>query len=299
MTKSIRLISLLCLFAVCNQAKAQSDSLRARSSVFFSPDNILSFADFLWRQNDYPRAIDEYQRYLFSTRVGKRSYACYQLGRCYLRTGNPDRAAGYFAQAAGHATQPAFKDSMRVAHVAALLVADQSEPFLRAIDTIAVHLYSTELQQRLLKLKVLYFLKQKKWGKAIDVLNNASNSGDYKTKPDLFNLALRGQNLPRKSTWAAATLSTLIPGTGKLYAGRISDGLYSLILIGGNAWLAYEGFRDKGVSSFKGWLFGTIGAVFYVGNIYGSVVAVRLYNKSTENTLLNDIQAQIRISTHF
>lgn len=299
MTKSIRLISLLCLFAVCNQAKAQSDSLRARSPVFFSPPNILSFADFLWYQSEYRRAIDEYQRYLFSTKDGKRPYACFQLGRCYLRTGNPDRAADYFSQAADYATQPTFQDSARVAHIVALLVADQSESFLRSIDTISLHPTSTELQQRLPELKALYFLKQKKWGEAIDVLNNAGNTEDYEAKPDLLNLAFRGQNLPRKSPWVAATLSALVPGTGKLYAGRLSDGLYSLVLIGGNAWLAYEGFRDKGVSSFKGWLFGTVGAVFYVGNIYGSAVAVRLYNESTENTLINDIRTQIQISTRF
>ena len=294
--KPARLLLLLCLFTVCDQARAQSDSLRTDPSVFFSPDKILSFADFLWRQNDYRRAIDEYQRYLFSQETSQRAYASFQLGRGYLRTGQPDKAATFFARATDYATLPAIRDSAHVAHAAALLRMDPPTLFLASIDTIGTRLASPALKQRLLDLKTLSFLQQQQWGEALNVLQEAANPETVET---LRNLAHRGQQLPRKSTWVAATMSTLIPGSGKLYAGRITDGLYSLIVIGGNAWLAHEGFRDHGSDSFKGWFFTVVGSFFYVGNIYGSVVAVRLYNQRSENALLNDVRAQINISTRF
>jgi hypothetical protein len=39
----------------------------------------------------------------------------------------------------------------------------------------------------------------------------------------------------------------------------------------------------------RGWIFGSIGAVFYAGNIYGSTVAARVYNHQLEVSLLRSL----------
>ena len=57
---------------------------------------------------------------------------------------------------------------------------------------------------------------------------------------------------------------------------------------------AYDGYSDKGTRSVKGWIYGTIGTIFYLGNIYGSVVAVRIQNERLENDLLKRIEINVK-----
>ncbi|MEJ2567876.1 MAG: hypothetical protein P8Z50_03225 [candidate division WOR-3 bacterium] len=52
--------------------------------------------------------------------------------------------------------------------------------------------------------------------------------------------------------------------------------------VGITGWQAYEGFKADGVHSVKGWIFGVVGGIFYLGNIYGSVVAADIYNEEQE-----------------
>jgi TM2 domain-containing membrane protein YozV len=86
----------------------------------------------------------------------------------------------------------------------------------------------------------------------------------------------------------AGTLSAIIPGTGRIYAGRLTDGLYSLLVIGTTGWQAYEGFQDDGVRSTRGWIYGAVCGFFYLGNVYGSVVAVKIHNDRLELNLLRE-----------
>ena len=58
-------------------------------------------------------------------------------------------------------------------------------------------------------------------------------------------------------------------------------------------WGAYDGFSENGVSSRKGWTLGTIGGIFYLGNIYGSVVAAQRHNQRTEAAFLATIPLDI------
>jgi TM2 domain-containing membrane protein YozV len=98
-----------------------------------------------------------------------------------------------------------------------------------------------------------------------------------------------------KSKFQAAALSAFIPGSGKIYSGRIADGLYSLLLVGLTAWQSYDGFEDDGASSAKGWIFGVLGTAFYLGNIYGSAVAVEIYNRKIHNEFLRGLQIEITL----
>jgi len=81
-----------------------------------------------------------------------------------------------------------------------------------------------------------------------------------------------------KKPWLAAGLSTIAPGLGKAYAGRWKDGAFSAIIIGTLSWRTYRFFEKKGASSYAGWLFGSVTAGFYLGNIWGSYRAVKLKN---------------------
>jgi len=86
----------------------------------------------------------------------------------------------------------------------------------------------------------------------------------------------RPRNFAYKDPTKAAIFSAVIPGSGKIYAGRSIDGVFSFILIAGTTYLAYNGFQND--RNVKAWLFTGITGIFYIGNIYGSYINARLYN---------------------
>ncbi len=71
-----------------------------------------------------------------------------------------------------------------------------------------------------------------------------------------------------KSPWVAAGFSAIIPGTGRMYAGRIFDGLMGLwtfYLFGKSAYVSIKNDRPK-----SGALFLVSTAIIYAGEIYGA-----------------------------
>ncbi len=98
---------------------------------------------------------------------------------------------------------------------------------------------------------------------------------------------------PRKSPLLAGTLSTIIPGAGKVYAGKWKDGLVSLLFVGANAYTSYRGFSSGGIRSPYGWLFGGLSAGFYLGNIYGSQKAARIYNHELESKIKSNVYSRL------
>lgn len=88
---------------------------------------------------------------------------------------------------------------------------------------------------------------------------------------------------PDKKPWLAASMSAIVPGSGKFYTGDWTDGLMSLIFVGATAYQSYRGFNDKGLKSARGWIFGGLSLGFYTGNIYGSVVAAKKKNQKKKD----------------
>lgn len=289
--------------STCAQTPSKPSSEKAalpEGESYLAPGRTLSFADHLYEQDDFGRAISEYQRYLFGASVEETYHARYRLGASLMQLDKFHRAPPHFLRAARHTERPALKDSAYVGYLGGLLAGGRTARLFGATDTLNFSSHSSK--QRLYQIRALAHLREGAWNAAEQSLRRmpAPATGETDMAANrISELVTRGQQLPRKSPWLAGTLSALIPGTGKVYAGRTSDGLYSLALTGGAAWLAYRGFEDDGTSSVKGWLLGSVGAVLYVGNIYGSVVAVRLHNSNHEEALQRDIEAQITVTTRF
>lgn len=296
---SLPLLILLCL---ASQSPAQDSSLSKETLSHYSGPSILRFADFLWNRGDFRRAAVEYQRYLHTNVEYNEPGVYYQLGRCYLRSSVHKEATPYFIRAAGLVERPTFRDTVLAALASTYFLTNSNE-FLAAADTMQTYDSTGFLRQHLLALKALFYLKHQNWQDALQTLSDAQpaakKEGSGKSITTLIQLVERGKSLPKKSPLVAGFMSTFIPGSGKIYVDRIVEGMYSLILIAGSSWLAYEGFHDNGISSLKGWLFGSTATVFHLGNIYGSVVAARFYNSRFEEHLANDIQTHIVFRTHF
>jgi hypothetical protein len=106
---------------------------------------------------------------------------------------------------------------------------------------------------------------------------------------DYKELAKQAIEIKRKNPAAAGLLSAIIPGMGRVYAKDWKDGLVSFFFVSTMAIQSVRGFNKSGVKSTRGWIYGGIGFGFYLGNIYGSVVSAKSYNKKSHQSIKNKI----------
>ena len=125
-------------------------------------------------------------------------------------------------------------------------------------------------------------------GRKADYLSAAENftfsqyalTDSEKQLQGIFNDRYNGRS---KSPVLAAAASAVIPGLGKVYAGELAEGISSFLTVGSLAAITAENWSRNGFTNWKTLLFGTLGAVFYIGNIYGSYVSVSIHQNDLRN----------------
>ena len=107
--------------------------------------------------------------------------------------------------------------------------------------------------------------------------------------------------MKKKSPALAGLMSAVIPGTGKIYAGYKGQGLAAMITVGILGVSAAESyFRPFDRSGKKGYkspefiAFGSLFTIFYVGNLWGSVLSVKLAREHE----LREINDEILFDMH-
>jgi len=280
---------------------ADNDNIETPSLFdYYSPENILKFANYLYGNGDYIRAAGEYQRYLFLTPKSAGSDSIYyRIIKSYFFSADYKRCKQ--------------------------LLDKFSERYPSSFRKTEIDLYRSIVKFRQGYYKESLNLVQSYSGLNIELKNivtarNYLQFGDFKkakecscppTEPYPSSKGVAVVNeyskvlmqLCKKITWAdsltfkskfqAGLYSSIIPGAGKIYCNRSADGFYSFLIVGLTAWQAYDGFKDKGLKSSKGWIFGTLGTGFYLGNIYGSIIAAELYNKRIHDDFLQGLQMEI------
>lgn len=269
----------------CMNSHAQVTALQ----YYYQPKNLLAFADHLWQQQDYERAAGEYLRYLH-TGAEMKGYANFRIGRCYVNARHPEKSPAYFETAVNTAATSALQDSARVAYLGALLLnGNKGNNFVEKAASFGGQIRSPQLNLRLENLKALYNLQLSGDEKAAFFEHPAT----LEKSPEIAELIARKKSLPKKSPFLGGLYSALLPGSGKIYAGRKNDGIYSFMMVAVSGLIAYDGYRKGEFKNFKTWFFGGLSLFFYAGNVYGSAVAVRLENQRKSDQLQHDIKMQI------
>ena len=124
------------------------------------------------------------------------------------------------------------------------------------------------------------------------------NLADKEKNLDSIFLSLK--NYKKKSPFIAASLSAIVPGLGKVYAGQIGEGVSAFLTVGSFAAITTENWIKHGFLNWKTLLFGSLGTVFYVGNIWGSAVSVKIgyddFNEKQNISILYNIHLPLRNS---
>lgn len=265
---------------------------------YYAPENVRKFADFLYEQGDYLRAAGEYQRYLFflSEESEESEQILYKIALCYRFAGENEQAIRNFEMLLRSRPQSQFANRVLYQIGATYFLMDQFEQSRQFLRKTLPHITDAQQHAEAEQLIGLSCLMQKQWSEAGEIFKTLQGSDviAIREKASVYHgYAEAGTHLPRRSPFLAGVLSTIVPGAGRLYTGRIGDALTSLLTVGIAGWQAYDGFHRDGISSAKGWTLGTLCGIFYIGNIYGSVVSARVYNQDVEDEFLATIFVEL------
>lgn len=141
-----------------------------------------------------------------------------------------------------------------------------------------------ELKQ--FELSGLYLLKKDyRRFDSISMLANFKNPLISEEFQNLKNYAQIDKKIKRKSPVLAGTMSAIIPGLGKVYAGNNGQALASFLACGFTGAVAVENYLHFGIKHPQTILFTGVFGLFYVGNIWGSALSVQIVKieKQLEN----------------
>ncbi|MDA3893157.1 MAG: hypothetical protein PF517_15960 [Salinivirgaceae bacterium] len=120
----------------------------------------------------------------------------------------------------------------------------------------------------------------------------------YDAQLKLNDYAFRIQHHKTKSPLIAGLMSAVIPGSGKMYTGKIGEGISTLLGMSVLGAITYENYSKVGISNYKTILFGSLFTVLYAGNIFGSVYSVKVYrnefNESISHAVVFNMHIPIR-----
>ena len=262
---------------------------------YYAPENVRKFADFLYEQGDYLRAAGEYERYLFY-QPQESEQIRYRIALCYRFSGAMEQAVQNFQTLLRMHPEGGFVSRAYYQIGATYFLQDQFSQSARFLHQTLSRITDTRQHAEAQQLIGLSYLMQKQWSEAGEVFKTLQGSEvtSVGQKAVVYhNFAKAGTRLPTRSPFLAGVLSTIIPGAGRLYTGRLSDALNALMVVSITGWQAYDGFRRDGISSVKGWTLGTISGIFYVGNIYGSVISARVYNRRIADEFLATLSIEL------
>lgn len=262
---------------------------------YYAPENVRKFADFLYEQGDYLRAAGEYQRYLFYE-PQKSEQIRYKIALCYRFAGQTEQAIQNFQRLLRAHPEGRFTSQAYYQIGATYFLQDQFEQSAQFLREVLPHVTDARQHAEGELLIGLSYLMQKQWSEAGEVFKTLQRSGvpSVSQKAAMYHsYAKNGADLSTRSPFLAGALSTVVPGAGRLYTGRFSDALTSLFIVGLTGWQAYDGFQRDGLSSVKGWTLGTLSGIFYVGNIYGSIISARLYNRRVADEFLTTLSVEL------
>jgi len=82
-----------------------------------------------------------------------------------------------------------------------------------------------------------------------------------------------------RSMVVSGLLSAIVPGAGKIYAGEKGTGIGSFLLLAGLGGMTAENILKSGIASWNSILITGLFSIFYLGNVYGSIISIKTYRE--------------------
>lgn len=249
-------------------------------------DSALFNAERLSREGKYYSAITEYKRYMFFNPENK-SYALYKIGILYRKMHEWQKAIDNLSESISYEKDKKIAEERRIILGTTLIASGNYN--LARLEFIKVYEYSEFNMNRL---RALYFdgiagIYAYDWDSANESFRRYYSEYDP-SKIQKIESMLNDVKNSYKSKKLAQVFSTIIPGTGQIYAGDLRNGVNAFVLNGILMYLIANSINEKDYKSAL-----LISSVllyrYYTGNIYHAGEAVRKYNNGINRKVGKEI----------
>jgi TM2 domain-containing membrane protein YozV len=256
---------------------------QSTSFDFHSPENIKKFADHLFCEGDYLRAIEQYNcadnqfdvdTIKFKIMLGYSELNLYQYSN------------EIFNQIS---TQSKFYPDAYLLSLKNKLLNESKSLLIN--DELS---FDDEYAVRVMKLTNISKLYDDILSSTKEDFIKPFNNDEINSVSVLYDLKT---NPPYKSPELAGVMSAIIPGSGKMYVGEWGDGITALLVTSLFAFLAYDNFKADHTT--RAWIFTGLGAFFYAGNIYGSIAAAQIFNAKVDFDFSNGLKFFLEEKNYF
>ena len=259
---------------------------------------VFGFAERLFEEGDYYRAITEYKRFIFlfpESEYTEKSF--FRIGESYFRAKKWKEAIESFDLFVKKFPRSLLRDeALYHQGIAEKNLKSHSEA-LSIFESLAARSCG-DLRDRAIVQSALVLVETADYSGAITKLSLIPAESPLSESARSFSEGLvRVESLPQKSPEAAGVLAALVPGSGHLYTERPRDALVAFLLNGAFIWAAIELFDHRdyvlgGIVTFieLGW---------YTGNIYSAVSSAHKYNERTREDYIDTLKKKSGFNCSF
>lgn len=251
------------------------------------------YAEQLFESGDYQAARLAYKRLLFYRPDTEfRDVADYRVAQSYYYQDQPERAEHLFRKfLTVHPNSPVrFRSELMIGR----LQFDAGEYSLARTTLFELLLSSedTEVVAAAHYLRGWCYVHTADWDKAIAELRRVdtfqTDTPSEKNASQLADILLERTPLPHKSPRIAGWLSTVVPGSGQFYVGRVREGVLAAVLGGTFIYLVADAIRERRYLDCAG--ISLVGWQFYWGNRVEAQRFAAEYNSHRERELIETLK---------
>ncbi|MBM3242319.1 tetratricopeptide repeat protein [Candidatus Poribacteria bacterium] len=254
-------------------------------------DEALHLADSFFDLQNYNEAITEYKRFIFFNPEDERvGYAFYKIGMAYRAEHDWLKAIDALKTSIQKADNDKLKDERRI-ELGITLIASGNYS-LAQLELLNISEFSRydSMKKRASYFQGVAYLYTFNWESARRAFKafysnseqqlhseEAEKSSRIKWE-EIDSLLIEAQQLPYKSVTIAKTLSTILPGSGQIYAGNRKNGLNAMVLNSVTTALMLNAIIKK--RRIDSVIFLSLFQRYYLGNRYHAGEYVRQYNEN-------------------
>lgn len=268
-----------------------------------APANVFSqsqfdYAEFLMHDRDYFRAISTYKHIMFFSNDPETTWHCLrQIAKAYYKSNRFKASIQFSSRLLNQPNLPSsYFNSAQIylglSYYGLRVYPMAEDHFLKIThnDTSGYALYYLALLE----------LERGNWNKASKIYREVSQEFSHlqvgKLSEELSRKALDGDSISKKNPVIAATLSTILPGSGQFYCHHYYDGIQAFMYVGAFAFATYAAYRyDKEYQKnyTTTYIAISITSLFHIANIIGAQRTASYYNLRQRQKFLDPIREKV------
>ena len=268
-----------------------------------SPERVqAAFADSLFQEGDYLNAAREYKRLLFLHPHAPRSdFIAFRVAASYQNAGKLEHAIRAYRLLLDTYPKSILVERATNNIAQCQILLDDNEQGIASLERFLSDYSESDLAPIAHFTIGMLHMNKGQWLQAgtvwHDVFVTYPESPFAEVSDRLARAVKTFDTLPRRSPAVAGMLSAVIPGSGQIYSGRTTEGLYAFVTVtllsSASIYYADRGRYEVAVPV------GLLGLFFYGNSIYRGIRAAEAFSAQHEARFRTRIQQQIRESGLF